>query len=276
MKIGALSFQSINPLFNLGDAIQTLAVSQHLPSIDVLVDRETISSYDGEECAVVMNGWFSHNPENWPPSNKIIPIFFGFHVSAEAVSFYKNHVNYFKRFQPIGCRDISTVNLMKSWGVDAFLSHCCTLTFPKRAAPPKSGSFIFVDVERRLFPYLQPATQISHNLVSMSAEEQLSYARRTIDFYSEFGSYMVTSRIHAAMPALAMGLPILFVGSGSGRTNILSQIGVPAEFQWRKSLLTLGRMLMANRQSFFSTDLEPLKARIATTLKEQLRRYGVH
>jgi hypothetical protein len=57
---------------NIGDYIQALASLQFLPSFDGFVEREGLNSYSEEECTVIMNGWFMHNPnlDSWP----IIPI----------------------------------------------------------------------------------------------------------------------------------------------------------------------------------------------------------
>ena len=54
---------------------------------------------NGEDVEVIMNAWFMRNPNNWPPSNKIHPIFYAFHINAiakdkllnsESISYLKN------------------------------------------------------------------------------------------------------------------------------------------------------------------------------------------
>lgn len=56
---------------NIGDYIQALASAQFLPHIDGFINREKLKDYKEEPCSVIMNGWYIHNPEQWPPSNKI-------------------------------------------------------------------------------------------------------------------------------------------------------------------------------------------------------------
>ena len=84
MKYKLLSVENLAKtidVINIGDYIQVLASSQFLTSLDGFVNRERLSEYDGDECAVIMNGWYMHFPEFWPPSPKIHPLFVAFHVN---------------------------------------------------------------------------------------------------------------------------------------------------------------------------------------------------
>lgn len=120
---------------NIGDYIQALASSQYYPQIDGFLDRdEDLKKYNGEVCKVIMNGWYMHNPENWPPSDKIEPLFVAFHLNSlvrkELLS--PESIKYLKKHQPIGCRDLDTMNLLKNEGVEAYFSGCMTLTLGKK------------------------------------------------------------------------------------------------------------------------------------------------
>ncbi len=56
---------------NLGDEIQSIAARRFLPQVDRYVDREALNdvrSEDGASYWMIMNGWFCHRAENWPPS----------------------------------------------------------------------------------------------------------------------------------------------------------------------------------------------------------------
>ena len=52
--------------------------------IDGFIQREELKDYDSEECKVIMNGWYMHHPEQWPPSDKIHPLFVAFHINSLA------------------------------------------------------------------------------------------------------------------------------------------------------------------------------------------------
>ncbi len=71
-----------------------------------------------------------HHPEQWPPSKKINPLFVSLHinVSAKDALLSEESINYLKRFQPIGCRDYFTRDLLMSKGIEAYFSACLTLT----------------------------------------------------------------------------------------------------------------------------------------------------
>ena len=133
MKYKLLATRSKNQI-NIGDYIQSLAASQFLPSIDGFVQREKLNQYSSEEVTIIMNGWFMHQPENWPPSPQINPIFLSFHLNilAKDQLLSEKSVAYFKKHKPIGCRDFQSVQFLKSKNVDAYFSGCLTLTLGEK------------------------------------------------------------------------------------------------------------------------------------------------
>lgn len=137
------------PSINIGDYVQALAASQFLPSIDGFIDRdEDLKAYDGEECKVIMNGWYMHKPQNWPPSSKINPLFVAFHINAAYIDYFKKKesIDYLKKYEPIGCRDPFTVNFLKGQDVKAYFSGCLTLTLGLKYGTQEKGDAIyFVD-----------------------------------------------------------------------------------------------------------------------------------
>lgn len=120
---------------NIGDYIQALASSQFLPNVDGFIDRdEELKDYAGEPCKVIMNGWYMHIPQNWPPSNLINPLFVAFHINSGVKKELLSHtsLSYLKNHQPIGCRDLNTVELLKNNGIEAYFSGCMTLTLGEK------------------------------------------------------------------------------------------------------------------------------------------------
>ncbi len=134
---------------NIGDYIQALAASQFLPHVDGFVDREHLKSYDGDVCKVVMNGWFMHNPEQWPPSDNIIPLFVASHINslAHKQMLSEEGIRYLKAHEPIGCRDTNTRDLLLAKGVKAYFSGCLTLTLGQKYScqGQRSDTVCFVD-----------------------------------------------------------------------------------------------------------------------------------
>lgn len=132
---------------NIGDYIQALAASQFLPEKNGFIDRdEELSSYEGEQCKMIMNGWFMHNPTNFPPSKKIIPLFISFHLSplCQQKFFNDRVIQYLKRFQPIGCRDSFTVDILNKHGIESYFSGCLTLTLGYKYKPTDNRKKIYI------------------------------------------------------------------------------------------------------------------------------------
>ena len=100
---------------NLGDYIQKIAAKQFLKEKRIEIDRDNLKNYFGEKIKLIVNGWFMEKPYNWPPSNKIIPFFISFHINPiiEKYILNKNGVEYLKKHEPIGCRDLYTKSIPK-------------------------------------------------------------------------------------------------------------------------------------------------------------------
>lgn len=119
---------------NIGDYIQALASSQFLPSVDGFIERENIDEYNGKNTTMIMNGWFMHHPEHWPPSSKITPLFYAFHINvlAKKALLAPQSLSYLKLYEPIGCRDTNTAKLLNDNGIKAYFSGCMTLTLGQK------------------------------------------------------------------------------------------------------------------------------------------------
>ena len=78
MKYASLMYSTSN----IGDNFQTIAAEQHLPVINKKVNRDNLNQVvESDRFVLIMNGWYTHIPENWPPSESIIPVFIGFHIA---------------------------------------------------------------------------------------------------------------------------------------------------------------------------------------------------
>ena len=149
MKKGLLIYNSYNNIFNIGDYVQSLAASQFFDGkVDSFVNRENLQKYSGEKLKIIMNGWFMHEPQNWPPSTDIEPLFVSFHINSVAKKqlLTSDSIKYFKKWQPIGCRDRETARLLKEMGVDAYFSGCLTVTLGEtNKSKERSKDVYFVD-----------------------------------------------------------------------------------------------------------------------------------
>ena len=269
MKKGLMVYPiNKHKIFNIGDYIQSLAAKQFYDRIDVFVDREHLNEYHGEKLALIANGWYMHNPENWPPSNDIDPLFVALHINklAEENLLSEDSIKYLKQFEPIGCRDYYTVRNLKNKGVDAYFSGCMTLTLGNtyKRTEKEPGLIYFTDVNfsdgksvkiilqcminllfklpkilairkkkkqsriessfkndvatytmySKIFTddVLLKATYVQHEIRNRfnGDNEKFQYAEELLKAYAG-AQYVVTSRIHCALPCLAMGVPVLFI-----------------------------------------------------------------
>jgi hypothetical protein len=142
---------------NLGDFIQSIAAEEWMkPKIPQRIDRDQLHKYQGPPVKLVMNGWFMEEPTNWPPSESIQPLFISFHLNptAERGMLNSEGIQYFKKHQPIGCRDTYTQKTLEKHGIQTYFSACLTLTL-KRANSFKSdkkrkGILVLSPLERLL------------------------------------------------------------------------------------------------------------------------------
>lgn len=270
LKIGLLKYCNS---VNIGDNIQTLAVAQHVKHRDHYVERDFMNEYNGDECVVVMNGWFSNAPDNWPPSDRIIPLFFGFHMTLEAAESYRKHKQYFKKHEPIGCRDPGTADILGTWGIKAYVSGCATMTFAKRKQAPDADRVVLVDVDKSHFNREERGAycMVSHilQLGDMSNETKNAIATDLLDFYRSTATCIVTSRIHCAMPCLAMGIPTIYCGVKEYRTRAVEKIGM------QRFTFPRFRHLKAGQLPFHTHQFEQLKGQMITDLKTRLLAFGV-
>lgn len=147
MKTALLSVSTQDGI-NIGDYIQALASAQFVGKNSLFIERERLDKYDGDDVIMIMNGWYMHNPEHWPPSSKIHPLFVAFHLNdlVDKVLLGEESVNYFKKHEPIGCRDKKTADKLIQHGVKAYFSGCMTLTLGyKYNTNENTGKVFFTD-----------------------------------------------------------------------------------------------------------------------------------
>jgi len=247
MQYGVLTYAYST---NLGDDIQSLAASQFLPRVDLLVERDRLHWYsDCDAAFVIFNGWFTHQPV-WPPPDAIHPLFLSFFANDAQRLIASSYAGFFRRYEPIGCRSQETVRAFRDIRVAAYFSGCLTLTLPRQDVERGNDVYI-VDLDpefRSLIPsrLRSSIVQISHELprpndlrdlrmhalqlglraVSKMAntapdEGRVRLYRRLHDYRAQRASELLqtyararlvlTSRLHCALPCLALGTPVIFL-----------------------------------------------------------------
>jgi len=256
---------------NIGDDIQSIAAANRLPRVDLYLDREQLDAVQGPDpVLMVMNGWFMHS-DRWPPSQFLRPIFVGFHVAPNKRKLIAAHAQYLRRYEPIGTRDKGTADFLNGLGIRAGVTYCLTLTLPSRPKAPANGKVIIVDAGEIKIP-----STVRRNAVKLTNEffffpglreaTKLQYARELIEFYRDTASLIITTRLHCALPCVAMGIPVVFFGDPADyRTSIVRDIGGTIYDKRIHGKNVLGRI----GQAIDPIDWSPLPLDI-TALKERL------
>ncbi|UEG61991.1 polysaccharide pyruvyl transferase family protein [Stutzerimonas chloritidismutans] len=204
---------------NLGDDIQSLAAKRLLPRVDGSISREKLK-HPVTPGVLSMNGYFLGGVE-WPPAPELVPLFFAFHVTPGSVAQVcsPDGIAYLKKHEPIGCRDRGTMELLKRHGVDAFYSKCVTLTLPRREREPENGRVYMVGlskgaestVPRSIRRRAVVVDQAKLRLPALTPALKEELSQHLLDTYSRTASLVITSKIHCAMPCIAMGIPVVFI-----------------------------------------------------------------
>ena len=279
---------------NIGDYIQTKAVIDMIHPINhKVLDREGLHKFKGSKIKTIMNGWFMENPKNWPPNNNISPLFISFHInpSAERDLLKPESLNYLKQYEPIGCRDTYTQNLLQKNGIKSYYSSCITTTFNRdkyitNKTQPEgiivigafdrlNPSIDFSSIYRLLLSLIKyPIHKLKYLLKKISFENHLRNQNIVVKRYQQItkrkisshnqglklandmlkeiakSEIIITSRIHAALPALAMGLKVVFINEGLSHKNHKTRTADVNKFFMTVSL-----------KEFFMTNLDIIQKR---------------
>jgi len=160
-------------------------------------------------------------------------------------------ISYLKQHQPIGCRDQFSVDILKEKGIDAYFTGCLTLTLDSYKVPDSErGNDIYIvdplysyptlkkiiydfrSVVRSIFNQdvfkilikkkhlnklidkhlLKSAKYIKQELPAKkyNDDEKFEIADDLLRQYAR-AKLVITSRIHCALPCLALGTPVIFV-----------------------------------------------------------------
>lgn len=222
---------------NIGDPIQTYAMKYIYSLMGVReeelveVSRYHSKSYNGDYVILPYNCFnriynqSGYEYNSLPLSNKIIPVFLSFHLHSRVID--ERILSNLKQYQPIGCRDEETMINMRNHDITAYVSGCVTAVLPRRMTKPQNGKVFFVDIPDNLMKYIpdkliENGEFINHHVVfERSSNEEYMVEEEYQKFYNlgisqlmkykEEAKLVVTSRLHAASPCMAMGIPVILV-----------------------------------------------------------------
>lgn len=223
MKYGVISYSSVN----IGDEIQSVAALRFLPQVDAYVARERIDKFKSDEpTKLIMNAWWMHKPNHFPPSDAIDPLLISMHIQYRIRDRFmtKKTKEYLVKHGPVGCRDLSTKEYLDEHGVAAYFSGCLTLTLEPNPAIKKQDYIVTVDVPEEVVEEIRkrtkrPVYDVSRMLIPIfSPQERFKVAKIMLNLYQ--GAHCVVSpRLHVALPCLALKTPLMFLDIEKQRTK---------------------------------------------------------
>ena len=213
---------------NIGEEIQILAAQRFLPHIDGYINKERLNTYRFDELhKVIINGWFMRNWENFHFSDSSIqPLIISLHITPDISSkfFTAKNIEFLKKYSPIGCRDYWTLRLMNENNIPSYYSGCLTLTLQKNKCIEKKDYILLIDCPDNVVRHVKTITDrhviTLHPMLNYfnTFEERLLIARLYLKKIQQ-ANLVITSRLHGALPALALETPTIFINRDTWNTT---------------------------------------------------------
>lgn len=240
MKYGLMKYSYTT---NLGNEIQSIAARRFLPQIDYYIEHEKLNLFQNQEkVKMIMNGWYLDCLKSWPPSDSIDPLLISMHFTTSAndtktVISSPESRDFLSTYGPVGCRDYATLELLKEIDIDAYYSGCLTLTLESKKTKTEKDYIVVNSYNsEEIIDFLKSKTDLpiydfnqefiysfdkkylermptSYVLTSfLNYNEKLFVAENILNLYKN-ACCVLTDRVHAAFPCLALETPVLFFNS---------------------------------------------------------------
>lgn len=200
-----------------------------LPQVSYYINRERTDifrSKHNEKVKLIMNAWWMHEVDHFPPSDCIDPLFVSFHLRYDRRdrTFLSPKVKkYLNEHGPVGCRDTGTMEFLSFQGINAFFSGCLTTTLlPNQTIKGRfmTDYILCVDVPEEVVEKVKTRTtkqvfDISRMLTpAMTFENRMKAAKFFLFLYHN-AFCVITPRLHVALPAVSFGTPVCMLKGGN-------------------------------------------------------------
>lgn len=235
MKYGLMCY---NHLENVGNEIQSIAARRFLPQVDYYVDFNNLASFRADdEFKMIMNAWYLHEKESWPPIDENInPLLISMHLNTNNVNTPEAFLSeesreFLLKYGPVGARDVATAKFLNDNDIPSYFSGCLTLTL-KGEDVEKEDYIVLVDVSDEVVSFVKSKTDKQVYVVSQSlptdltkrdpskyhymqdriqnSSEKFFYGECLLNLYQR-ASCVITKRLHVAFPCLALNTPVMII-----------------------------------------------------------------
>ncbi|XP_013392020.1 uncharacterized protein LOC106160055 [Lingula anatina] len=193
-----------------------------------------------ETITIFLNAWYNSADMIWPPKGNLNPLMLSMYFGP---NFWNKLLtvsgeNYLKNHGPVGARDENTFRVLRDKKFLVYMSACLTLLMHNPNLEITREDVLVVDVDQRALELIVPyhirksAITVTHNLPSSMKFDRIARyeaAHHLMELYSR-AKLVLTSRIHCALPCIAMGIPVVFVetdvlpGGGGNRSEGLTKL----------------------------------------------------
>lgn len=221
MKFANYRFQA-RGVNNLGDNMQIIAIDNIYTQMGidlkdvVYIDTNELASYKGEYVILPVTMPLVDYREGGIAgrfSPYIVPVFLGLTMVKETLE--PVEVAYYKKYEPIGCRDERTLNTLRKYQIQCYLHGCITITLPKRESADNAKDVFIVDVHPRLMEQIPAHLRENAKIRTHLRKDKLEDAKaETIKQYQEYkdnARLVITSLLHCSMPCVAAGIPVILL-----------------------------------------------------------------
>lgn len=214
--------------YNVGDAVQDYTLlllyeRMGIPKEEIVPVRlDELHTYSGEYVLLPMFGFGISDigMGALPLSPRIIPLFSSSVFIKTGLT--DECISYLRHFEPIGCRDEFSMNALRAKGLMCTLTGCITMTLPRRTDQPRKRKVFLVDISDEMMRFIpEPVRRDSERITHLlpldygapdTDEAALRYYNASLDIlnrYKNEATLVISSRLHAIAPCLAMGVPVI-------------------------------------------------------------------
>ena len=185
---------------NIGDDIQKLGLATILPEDTVYINRQNRDRLLAlpHTAKLIVNGWFNRNIHDWYSNLQCQTLYIGFYIN-KAINLNGS----------IGCRDTHTLGLYGN----GWLSYCTSLLLGGQNRTRKRNGVVICDVAPHHLVQIRDEIVLNATIVNheqdWSGMDRDAEANRLLDIYAN-AELVITSRLHALLPCLAFGTPVVF------------------------------------------------------------------